>query len=69
MQRCASLANVVMALRRWSWVELRLVTDRAAGALQEQVGAFTAGEFALGAEVTCHVVFLEEWFSDARFNE
>src|SRR5882724_4796666 len=30
-------------------VELDLVTDRAARALEEQVGAFTAGEFALGA--------------------
>jgi hypothetical protein len=30
-------------------VELDLVSDRAASALQEQVGAFTAGEFALGA--------------------
>ena len=39
-------------------VELGLVADRAAGALQEQVGAFTAGEFGLGAEVTCHVAFL-----------
>jgi hypothetical protein len=39
-------------------VELGLVTDRAAGALQEQVGAFTAGEFGLGAEVTCHLNFL-----------
>jgi hypothetical protein len=39
-------------------IELDLVTDRAASALQEQVGAFTAGKFALGAEVTCHVDFL-----------
>jgi hypothetical protein len=39
-------------------VELGLVADRAAGALQEQVGAFTAGEFGLGAEVTCHLYFL-----------
>jgi len=39
-------------------VELGLVLDRAAGALQEQVGAFTAGEFGLGAEVTCHEIFL-----------
>jgi hypothetical protein len=38
-------------------VELRLVADGAAGALQEQVGAFTAGEFGLGAEVTCHFYF------------
>jgi hypothetical protein len=36
-------------------VELDLVTDGATGALQEQVGAFTAGEFALGAKITCHV--------------
>jgi hypothetical protein len=40
-------------------VELGLVADGAAGALQEKVGAFTAGEFGLGAEVTCHVAFLE----------
>ena len=32
-------------------IEFRLVADGAAGALQEQVGAFTAGEFGLGAEV------------------
>jgi hypothetical protein len=38
--------------------ELALVADRAARALQEQVGAFTAGEFGLGAEVTCHLNFL-----------
>jgi hypothetical protein len=30
-------------------VELDLVPNRAAGALQEKVGAFTACEFALGA--------------------
>jgi hypothetical protein len=36
-------------------VELGLVADGAAGALQEQVGAFTAGQFGLGSEVTCHV--------------
>jgi len=44
-------------------VELGLVADRAAGALEQQVGAFTAGEFGLGAEVTCHVdvlVFLPQ---------
>jgi hypothetical protein len=39
-------------------VELGLVADGATGALQEQVGAFTAGEFGLGAEVTCHLNFL-----------
>src|SRR3989344_2844081 len=39
-------------------VELGLVGDRATGALQEQVRAFTAGEFGLGAEVTCHLSFL-----------
>src|SRR5204863_3341510 len=36
-------------------VELGLVADRATGALEEKVGAFTAGKFGLGAEVTCHV--------------
>ena len=36
--------------------ELGLVADGAARALQEQVGAFTAGEFGLGAEVTCHLL-------------
>lgn len=36
-------------------VEFGLVTDGSASALQEQVGAFTAGEFGLGAEVTCHL--------------
>jgi hypothetical protein len=36
-------------------IELGLVADGAAGALQEQVGAFTAGKFGLGAEVTCHL--------------
>ena len=39
-------------------VELGLVPDRAPRALQEQVGAFTAGKFGLGAEVACHVIFL-----------
>jgi hypothetical protein len=37
-------------------VELGLVADRATGALQEKVGAFTAGKFGLGAEVTCHLL-------------
>jgi hypothetical protein len=36
-------------------VELGLVRQRATGALEEQVGAFTAGEFGLGAEKSCHV--------------
>ena len=27
-----------------------------AGALQEEVGAFAAGEFGLGAEVACHLM-------------
>src|SRR3990167_7484502 len=40
-------------------VELGLVADGAAGALEQQVRAFTAGKFGLGAEVTCHVGFLE----------
>ena len=39
-------------------IELGLVGDGAAGALQEQIGAFAAGEFGLGAEVTCHLNFL-----------
>ena len=39
-------------------VELGLVCDRAAGALEQQVGAFAAGQFGLGAEVTCHLSFL-----------
>jgi hypothetical protein len=30
-------------------VEFGFVRNRAAGALEEQVGAFTAGEFGLGA--------------------
>jgi hypothetical protein len=30
-------------------VELDLVPDRATSALQEKIGAFTAGEFALGS--------------------
>ena len=47
----AGSAAVLAGLR----VELRLVRDRAAGALQEQVGAFTAGEFGLGAEIACHL--------------
>jgi hypothetical protein len=37
-------------------VELGLVADGAAGALEEQVCAFTAGKFGLGAEVTCHLL-------------
>jgi hypothetical protein len=39
-------------------VELALVCNGAACALEEQVGAFTAGEFGLGAEVTCHLSVL-----------
>jgi hypothetical protein len=39
-------------------IELRLVRDGATCALEEQVGAFTAGELGLGAEITCHVYFL-----------
>ena len=39
-------------------VELGLVADRTPRALQEQVGAFTAGKFGLGAEITCHFKFL-----------
>src|SRR5690606_22355180 len=31
-----------------------LRVQRAAGALQEQVRAFTAGQFTLGANITCH---------------
>ena len=42
----------------WLGIELRLVSDRATGALEEQVGAFTAREFGLGAEVTCHLNIL-----------
>jgi hypothetical protein len=34
--------------------QLDLVGDGAAAALEEQVGAFAAGEFALGAKITCH---------------
>ncbi len=34
------------------------ISDGATGALQEQVRAFTAGKFGLGAEVTCHLSFL-----------
>ena len=39
-------------------VEFGLVSDRATCALQEQVSAFAAGKFGLGAEVTCHLIFL-----------
>src|SRR4029077_19239415 len=39
-------------------VALRLVADRPACALQEEVGRFTTGKLGLGAEVTCHVKFL-----------
>ena len=45
-------------------VELRLVADRAASALQVEVGAFTAGQLGLGTEVTCHVASFG--VSDAR---
>ena len=40
-------------------VEFSLVADRAACALQEQVGAFAAGQFGLGSEVTCHLYILD----------
>src|SRR5690606_37824790 len=36
-------------------VKLSLVGDRATSALQKQIGAFTAGEFGLGADITCHL--------------
>lgn len=39
-------------------IELGLVSDGATSTLQEQVRAFTAGKFGLGAEVTCHLSFL-----------
>ena len=39
-------------------IELGLVSDGATSALQEQVRAFTAGKFGLGAEVTCLLSFL-----------
>ena len=39
-------------------VEFGLIADGAASALEQQIGAFTAGKFGLGAEVTCHVKFL-----------
>ena len=42
----------------WLGVEFGLVADGAACALEQQIGAFTAGKFGLGAEVTCHVKFL-----------
>ena len=38
--------------------EFGLVSDSAARAFQKQVRAFTAREFGLGAEVTCHLNFL-----------
>jgi hypothetical protein len=44
-------------------VELGLIADRAAGALQEKVGAFTAGKFGLGAEITCHLRILFDWLT------
>jgi hypothetical protein len=37
-------------------VKLGLVPNGAAGALEEQIGAFTAGEFGLGAEIACHLI-------------
>jgi hypothetical protein len=37
-------------------VEFGLIADRATGALQVEIGAFTAGQFGLGSEVTCHEV-------------
>ncbi|MNN30101.1 hypothetical protein D3C81_1437390 [compost metagenome] len=39
-------------------VQLALVSQRAAGALQEQIGAFAAGKFGLRAGITCHFIFL-----------
>ncbi len=41
-------------------VQLALVGERAARALQEQVGAFTAGKFGLRAGITCHFIFLTD---------
>ena len=47
----------------WPGLASNLRADRAAGALQEEVGAFAAGQFALGAEVACHWISLSQ--SDA----
>jgi hypothetical protein len=37
-------------------VELGFVPNGAASALEEQVGAFAAGKFGLGAEGACHLI-------------
>jgi hypothetical protein len=39
-------------------IQLALGVERTAGALQEQVGAFTAGQLGFGSDITCHVDFL-----------
>src|SRR6185369_9006926 len=47
-------------------VELGFVRNRAARALQIEVGAFAAGQLGLGSEITCHLCSFDCLSDEAR---